>query len=156
MKVNGKTLTGPRIVKTYLPTSDGGAVEFQFRPLRADEKYTDICPRPNPPEVIQPGGIRSANPEDAGYKIALKAWSDRKWDWEFLKSVSQTTGLEWETVDPEKAETWGNWENEVNEHFGPSAAAHLTNCFVDAQFITEDGIERARASFLTGTLGLNG
>lgn len=150
MKVNGKILSGPRLVRVYLPISDDGAVEFVFRALRVDERFTDVCPRPVAPLVAKPGGVQFHDVEDAGYKTAIDSWADKKFDWEFLKSISATDGLEWSTVKDGEPETWKLWKNEIEEAFGVNGKDFLLKSFIDAQYITEETVERARESFLTG------
>lgn len=150
MKVNGKTLDKPRVVKVYLPIADSEAVEFKFRPLRSDEDFENVLSRPKPKQRMAPGGSVHANVDDPAYKQALSAWVNKKLDWEFLTSISITDGLEWETVKMEDPETWGNWRNDLEKAFGFSEINKVFEGFMNAQYISEELMEDARKTFLTG------
>lgn len=150
MKVNGKQLNGPRIVKVYLPTGENEAVEFRFRPLKSTEDFTEVMPAPKAPEVVKPGGQKFYNENDRGYKIALSDWLQKKLDWEFLKSISETEDLEWETVKMDDPNTWKLWKTEIANHFGDHQSSKVFSGFVEAQFVTEETMEVARQTFLTG------
>lgn len=150
MKVNGKQLNGPRIVKVYLPTGDSDAVEFKFRPLKSDEDFNKVMPRPIAPEVMKPGNIKFHNENDPVYKKQVTNWMMKKFDWEFLTSISVTDDLEWSTVKMDEPDTWANWKTEIAEHFGDNQTNRIFNGFVEAQFVTEESMDAARKSFLAG------
>lgn len=150
MKVNGKTLDKPRIVKVYLPIANNDAVEFQFRPLRGDEDFEKVLTKPRPKQRMAPGGSVHSNFDDPGYKTAINAWVNKKLDWEFLTSISITEGLEWETVKIEDPETWGNWRADLEKAFGFSEINKVFEGFMNAQYISEEVMEDARKTFLTG------
>lgn len=150
MKVNGKQLNGPRIVKIYLPTGDSEAVEFRFRPLKADEDFEKVMSSPQAPEVMKPGGVRFQNINDPAYKRNLSDWMAKKFDWEFLMSISVTEDLEWEKVKMDEPDTWKLWKEEIGEHFGDNQTNKIFSGFIEAQFITEESMEAARKTFLTG------
>lgn len=150
MKVNGIKMEGPRIVELCFLINGGSAVQFRFRPLRDNEDFELTMPKPTPPVRVAPGGVKHFNTEDKSYKKALAAWVEYKLDWELLKSIDATEGLEWETVDPAKAETWKNWRDEVTKNFGAAVTNKLFGGYMEAQYITEEGMEKARNAFLTG------
>jgi hypothetical protein len=152
MKVNGKVLDSLRIVSVYLPVAHNDAVEFKFRPLRSDESYEKISPRPKPPKQIRPGGVETYDTNSTIYKSRIDQWAKSKMDWEFLISVSATDGLEWESVDMAKPETWGNWQADLGKLFPDSHIAKIYQGFIDAQYITEEMMEKARQLFLHRTL----
>lgn len=150
MKVNGKQLNGPRIVKVYLPTGDSEAVEFRFRPLRSDEDFSKVMPRPTPPEQLAPGGKKFYNENAPHYKLAMADWMAKKFDWEFLKSIDVTEDLEWEKVKIDDPNTWKLWKDEIGAHFGDNQTNKIFGGFIEAQFVTEETMEAARKTFLTG------
>lgn len=149
MKVNGKVISGPRIVTVDMPTDDR-IVTFKFRALKFTEKFEEVVPRPEPPQVVKPGVGKSYNFEDKGYKTAFEQWVTNKLHWELLKSIDVTEDLEWSTVKMDDPTTWKNWETEIEEHFGLNGKNRLFQGFTDAQYITEETVERARKAFLTG------
>jgi hypothetical protein len=73
---------------------------------------------------------------------ALEEWADKKVAWEFLKSINETPGLEWATINMEDADTWTNWQTEVANYFGEAGKDRLFRGFIDAQYINEETIER--------------
>ncbi len=150
MKINGKTLNEHRIVKVYLPVTDG-AVEFRFRPLKSTENFETVMKRPEPPRMKVPGGGEFANVEARGFKNAVKDWAEKKLDWEFLKCISPTEGLEWTLVDMERPETWKKWRDDLETIFSSSEVDRIFAGFLEVQYITEDVMEKARATFLIGT-----
>lgn len=155
MKVNGKVIDALRTVSVYLPVAGNDAVEFTFRPLRSDENYEKISPRPKPPKRVKPGGVETLDYNDGRFKSQIDAWHAAKMDWEFLTSISATVGLEWSTVDILKPETWSGWKAELTKLFPDSHVARIYQGFIDAQYITEDMMEKARQLFLQRTLELS-
>lgn len=151
MKVNGKSLDAPRIVKVYLPIADNGAVEFKFRPLRGDEEFEKILTRPKPKAKKKPGGEVFHDTNDPAFKTALAEWVSKKLDWEFLTCISATDGLEWETVNMSDPNSWKNWRSDMEKVFGTAEINAVFQGFLDAQYISEEVMEKARAAFLTGT-----
>lgn len=148
MKVNGIKLTGTRVVEVYLPFN-GEDVCFKFRPLKADEDFSKVMTKPVPKQVLKPGNVVHYLTDAPVYREQLGKWVTNKLDWEFLKCISITDGLEFATIDPEKSETWGNWRTEIGEHFGDSATEAVWKGFMEAQYITEEVMEKSRARFLT-------
>lgn len=150
MKVNGVALTSMRLVELYLPIAGGGAVEFKFRPLRSDEDFETVCPKPVPPIKIGKGNVKHANIEDPHFKAAVNDWVTKKLDWEFLTSISATEGLEWETVNLAEPDSWKNWRDDAAKVFGKAELNKLFEAFINAQYLTEELMEKARDAFLTG------
>lgn len=154
MKVNGVSLSGYRVVSVDMPTEDG-IVTFKFRALSTSERFEDVMPRPKPPVKMAPGGVKHVNNDDPNFVKALEEWADKKVAWEFLKSINETPGLEWATINMEDADTWTNWQTEVASYFGEAGKDRLFRGFIDAQYINEETIERCRKRFLTGTQALS-
>lgn len=149
MKVNGREMTGPRIVKVYLMTGDDVAVEFKFRALKPDEDFEKVMPKPKPRKGLKPGGQVVYETESPVYKEQLTNWVSMKFDYQFLKSISETDGLEWATVKMEDPSTYTNWKTEVESAFSVAAINKIFEGYVEAQHITEESLEAARQSFLT-------
>jgi hypothetical protein len=152
MKINGKVLDSLRIVSVYLPVANNDAVEFKFRPLRSDESFEKVSPRPKPPKQVRPGGVETFDTSNPAYRSKIDHWAASKVNWEFLTSISATDGLEWSTVDMDKPETWANWKAELDKLFPDSHIAKIYQGFIDAQYITEEMMEKARQLFLQRTL----
>jgi hypothetical protein len=148
MKINGKPLLGPRVVKLHLFIEEGQAVELKFRCLTAQDDFEKIMPRPKPPELVKPGGERLVDVEDATFKAALLSWATHKIDWEFLQSISATDGLEWESVNMSEPSTWGKWREDLEKYFGTGELNKIFQKYMEANMLTEDVMDEARKSFL--------
>jgi hypothetical protein len=150
MKVNGIQLQGLRTIEVYLPVNGGEVVCFKFRPLRSDENFEDVMPRPKAPTRILPGNKVMHATDDPTYKKMLGEWIVKKFNWEFLKSIDVTEDLHFETVDLNDPSTWDNWRKEMMEYFGEGLTVKVFQGYLDAQYIDEEQMEKARARFLTG------
>lgn len=148
MKINGKTLNGPKSYTLVMPIGEDDYVVFKFRPLTSKDKFEDIMPRPKPPQGTKPGGEVFLNTQDPKYKAAIEDWADKKINWEFLQSISATDGLEWETVKMDDPNTWNNWKNELEDNLGITQYNRVFGGFIDANTLNEDRIEECRQRFL--------
>lgn len=150
MKVNGKPINGPRVHTLVLPYGDDDKdyIVFKFRALTAKDNFEDVMPRPKPPKVQKPGAEPFNDYEDAGYKAKVEIWGTAKVNWEFLRSISVTDGLEWETVNMNDSATWGNWRNDIENNFGMVDFGRIFGGFLEANSLSEEKLEEARARFL--------
>lgn len=149
MKVNGKSLSGPKIQTLVLPHGDGDDyIVFKFRAITSKDKFEDVMPRPMPPLLKKPGGEEFRNLEDPRYKAAIEDWASKKIDWEFLQSISVTEGLEWSKVKLDDPNTWHLWREELNEHFGIIEFNRVFSAYLDANMLSEERLDEARKRFL--------
>lgn len=114
MKINGKKLNGPTTEPVVIPRRDGDLV-FIAKCVMDYADFHKICPRPEPPVVTRPGGAKSHDVEDKGFKINLDIWAQQYTDWMILQSLKDSPSLEWETVDYSQPSTWGNYKKELSE-----------------------------------------
>lgn len=150
MKVNGKSLSGPRVTDLVLPygPDESDYIVFKFRALTSKDKFEDIMPRPIPPQVMKPGGETFYNREDPNYREAINNWADKKINWEFLQSISVTEGLEWATVDMTDPNSWDNWKKDLEEHFGIIEFNKIFGAYLDANSLSDEKLDEARKRFL--------
>lgn len=150
MKINGKKLDGPNIEVVVIPRQSGDLV---FR-AQAVLDYTDcdkLNPMPQPPKALLPGGRVQENVEDPKYKKAVDDWAVRKFYWMFIKSLEATEGLEWETVDLSKPETWENYKTEMKTAgLSPGEIGRIEMCVTDACGLNQSKIDEATKRFLAG------
>ena len=147
MKVNGKEISGPKIITVVIPAGDD-FVEFRFRCLTEKDDFSAVVPPPVPPTVIRPGKGRMNNFEDPAFKASLKAWEVQEFHHKILKSMDATEGLIWTTVDMTDPSTYDKWSKEVNESFGRNVADVLYVKYREANILDEGMLEEARKSFL--------
>lgn len=149
MKVNGKTISGPRTATVVLPYGDGeDFIVFKFRALTSKDDYEAVMPRPQPPKILKPGNVEFFNYQDPDYRARLESWGSMKLDWEFLRSIAITEGLEWATVKMEEPATWANWRKEVEDSLGIMDFNRMFGGFLEANSLSDEKIEEARSRFL--------
>lgn len=149
MTVNGKKVTGARTTTVVLPIGDADDfIAFKFKALTAKDDFEKVMPRPKPPKLMKPGGVEFFDYDDKGYKERINNWGNSKINWEFLRSISVTDGLEWETVKIEDPSTWENWRTDIENNFGMVDFGRIFQGFLDANSLSEEKLEEARLRFL--------
>jgi len=150
MKVKGKNIEQPNEEVIVFPRKNGNLV-FKAKPVGNYEDFDKICPQPKPEAIMKPGGVVSQDVESPKYKKALEEWAARKTHWMILKSLSATEGLEWDTVDMSKPETYENYIKELE-------TSGLTTIEVSKLFeiiqmacgLNQEKIDEATKAFLAG------
>jgi len=143
MKLQGRKPSGVREELLVLPRPEGDFA-FKFRAVMED------YPEP-PPEPVRKNikGAIVQDRNDPEFTVLLDAWGTRKTHWHFLKSISATDGLEWETIDMTKPETWSNWEKELKDDgFNDAEVNMIFRTYQKVNFLSEDMLEEARKRFL--------
>lgn len=148
MLVNGKRLSCPSVRYVVFPRLDGDIV-FKITAVLNFDDFEKLCPYPEPPWMLKPGGIRSQDVEDADYKKAINEWSANKIYWMILRSISSTESLEWETVKLSDTETWPNFRNElVSSGLTELEVAKIQKTVFEVNGLDEDKIKEATDRFL--------
>lgn len=151
MKIDGKTIEGPSEEIVVIPRASGDLVFKAKTVLAKDyEKFEAICPIPKPPVITRPrGGGTSSDMEDKEYLKALDEWAEQKVAFMFLKSISATENLEWDTVKMAKPETWKNYKTELQAaNFSELEMTKLVQCVTDANGMNEEKLIEAKKHFL--------
>ncbi len=149
MKLNGKTLIKPNIELIIIPRGDGEDIVFKAQGVNDTTVFDKLCPTPEPPTRIYPGGRKAQDVTAPEYLKSLAEQNSQRFHFMMLESLKVTEGLEWDTVDISRPETWKNYADEL-------AAAGLTNTEINmvvngvmaANCLNEDRIEEARQRFL--------
>ena len=149
MKINGKIIEGPTPEVIVIPK---GTEEFVFKalPVLNYDEFDKICPVPNPPEIMKPGGKKTLDYEDKAYDKLLTDWAMRKNDWTALQSLSVTEGLEWETVAEGDPDTWVNFRQELRIIFTEAEIMLITDLVNIANGLDQKKIDEATKRFLAG------
>lgn len=148
MLLNGKKLEGPRIVTIVFPRENGDLI-FQAKAVLSYKDFESLCPAPKAPEIIRPGGIKSVDITDKKYLESVEEWAINKTRWMILESLSATEGLEWQTVEMSKPETWKNYSTELEEAgFTPAEQSRLLGIVFDACGLNQEKIDEATKRFL--------
>ncbi len=148
MLIDGQVVNEENIETVVLPRPNRKLV-FKFGPVIDFEEFDAICQLAKPPTVTKPGGKKEAGFDLPQYRETRMKYAEKKTAWMFLKSISYTPGLTFETVDMLKPETWLNYESELK-------AAKLTATEIDllvqgfarANSMDSEHLEQEKESFL--------
>ena len=154
MKIKGKTIEAPSEEVIVFPRKSGNLV-FKAKPVQNYDDFDKICPEPKAGTLMRPGGETAEDVEDPAYKKALEDWASYKTHWMILQSLSATEGLEWDTVDMSKPETYSNYIKEL-EDSGVTAieVSRLFEIMQTACGLNQDKIDEATNAFLAGEAAL--
>ena len=150
MKINGASVDARYVETVVIPRGDSQFV-FKARPLTAeDEKFfEEVCPKPQPPEFTIPGGGKEVDVTNAQYVKDRRAWSEKRSEFLFMRSLSATANLVWETVEEADSTTWGNLEEELlSAGFLNPEIITIFNAAIAANGLDSSKIEEATKSFL--------
>lgn len=149
MKLNGRTLV-PNVEVVVIPRQSGDLV-FKAAAVLDYDEHDKLNPQPEPPIRLLPGGVRQQNIEDPKYIKAVDDWATNKFHWMFLKSLSATEGLEWETVKMDQPKTWQNYKAEMSKAgITPGEVARIEMLVTDACGLNQQKIDEATKRFLAG------
>lgn len=148
MKLGGKKIEGANYEYVVLPRP-GGQLVFKAQAVLDMKRFDEMCPEPEAPSVMKPGGVKYKNIADPVYLESLKRRTQMRINWMVLQSLSATEGLEWETVDMSNPDTFQNYEKElVDAGLTQSERNRIVNAVLSANGLDESKIEEARQSFL--------
>lgn len=152
MKINGVKIEGPNVEIIVIPR--GGDIKdivFMAQAIIDYEEYDKKYPAPNAPEIIKPGGIKYPDYKDTDFAKQFDDWANQKADWQILKSLEATPNLEWETIDMDKPETWGNYKDELKAaSFSAPEIVRIENGVTAACGLDQKKIDEAKERFLVG------
>ena len=149
MKLNGVKLECPNIAVLVLPRPDQDLV-FKAQAVLDFEEFERLCPDPLPPVRVVKGKreVMGADPE---YIRQVNAHNETRMAWIVLKSLQATEGLEWETVDMMKPDTYTNYATELKDaKFSIVEINKIVNLALQANALDEGKLEAARLAFLAG------
>jgi len=112
-------------------------------------EFEKLCPTPEPPEVLKPGGVRERNLKNPAFIKTLEEWAGKKTDWTVLKSLEASPEIEWDTVDMKDPSTWTNYRKEMAESgFTEIEIARVLTTVGVANCMDDGMLEAAREDFL--------
>lgn len=150
MRIKGKKITGPNIEVVIVPRHSGNII-FKAQAVLNYDDLEKICPKPNPPTGMKPGGKPFQNVESPKYRDSLLSWATKRTNWMILKSLEATEGLEWETIKMSDSETWGNYADELRESgFTEQEIIRVVDGVMTANGLNQGKIDEALNDFLAG------
>ena len=111
MKIKGKKLESTNEMTIVLPRYNGEDVIFKATLVDFSD-MEKILKLPKAPYILR-RGKQIENTDDKGYEDQCLQYLIKRENYTVAASLLATPGLEWETVDLEKPETWNNCEKEL-------------------------------------------
>lgn len=149
MRFHGKQPPKPKPVFAILPRGEDEDIVFRCEAVSDFGPFEKMCPEPRPPVITEVGKRARKDYDDAEYQQRLKTRSERRYAWMNLQSIKNTDGLQWETVDLEKPETWEGYTDEMLEAgFTIAEINELHDRIADACSMSRERLEEARQRFL--------
>ena len=151
MKINGKKVSGANECIIPIPRGTCEDIILKARAVLDMDAFEKICPPPEPPVKMIPGGKKVENRRSKGYLKEVERHSEKRLTYIILMSLQATEGLEWETVDLEDHSTWGNFRQELRDSgFSSVEVNRIIGDCVNVNALNDDKIEEARERFLLG------
>lgn len=150
MKLNG-VKPSANVVYCILPRGTNPSLDFKFEALLDLTEFDLLCPAPKPPMIVRANGQREARIDDPTYRTQVNQYGTKKFAWMFLKSIANTAGLEWETIDMQDHRTWLKYHEELKASgLSQPEIDHLIAAFSEANCLNEAKLQDARDAFLRG------
>jgi len=110
--------------------------------------FDDNYPRPDAPTVKLANGKKFQDTEDKKYKEALSDYAELRFCYMILKSLEATPGLEWDTVDMSKPETWANYQKDLKAAgFNINEINRILQEVFDVNALNDDKLKEAKDRF---------
>lgn len=150
MKLKGKAVTQPKPI-TFSIYRVPEPVTFTVQAVIDYSEFEELCPNPPVPTVKKVGQtVGTPDPTNAAYQKKVAIQGERRTHWMMLKALSATEGLEWETVDLKKPETWENFETELRAIFTPFEMAEIQNSIFLVNAPSKESFQEAVEAFQHG------
>jgi len=149
MKIQGKKIEGANEVVIVIPRGSNSDIILKASAVLDMTPFEEMCPAPDPPKRLMPGGKEVPNLKDPAYLKQLDGHSVKRLNWIVLTSLEATEGLEWEKIDLGDPTTWNNFQEEMKEAgFSNVEVNRIVADVIDVNALNEDKIQEARARFL--------
>lgn len=122
-------------------------IVFKLKAVTDWSQCEKLLPEPTPP-MRMVKGKKEANYQDVNYKKQLEDFSNKRFAWMMIESLSATPDIEWEIVDPQDPNTWLKWTDELLEVLLPAELTQLTQGMLRANALDTKHMEEARKAFL--------
>ena len=150
MKYKGKHLEGRNTDILVLNRGEDRIV-IKAEALADFKEFNDLCPVPEPPIKIRPGGVKEADTVNPRYQEALSNWAEKKTNYTIIKSLEATKDLEWDTVKISNPDTYANWRVEMAESgFTEIEILRVLQLCTRVNSLDDDLLDQAKETFLAG------
>lgn len=148
MKIHGVKLEQPKDKILVIPRDDSQII-IKAKAVLDYAEFDLLVKEPKPPTVRRRDGEISPLLNDPKYQKAISDYATLRSQWMILQSLSATPGLEWESVDLQNPETWGNYEKELRESgFSLGEYGRILELVTEACGLNQSRIDEATRAFL--------
>jgi hypothetical protein len=149
MKLNGRKISGPNVEIIAIPRGNAPDIILKAQAVLDMTLFEKLCPRPNPPQKMLPGGKMVPDSDSQIYKETINNWANKQTAFLVIQSLKATEGLEWETLDIADPSTWENYRKELESSgFSEREMIRIFNACMAANSLDEMKVEEARQRFL--------
>ena len=149
MKIHGNKIEGPNEVPIVIPRKSKEDIAFIATAVLDYSDHDKINVAPVSPVKTLPGGVQTPMLQDPKYVEDTQEWALRKTHWMVLTSLEATPGLEWESIDMDDPETWGDYQEEMKEAgLSDTEIGLIMSAVIEACGLDQTKIDLATESFL--------
>jgi len=150
MKINGIKFDGPAEDILVIPMCTKGEMVFKIRCVTNYADFEKMVKEPTPPLIMRRGQTTALpNYDDAGYKKKVTEYITKQTHYMILKSLETTDGLEWDSVNINDPDTWGNYEKELKAAgLGDIHIGKIVRSISEVNGLSEAKMEEAKQRFL--------
>lgn len=147
MKIGGQVIAKPKDEIVVIPRGDQNIILKASAVLDFSE-LDKLCPEPVPPTRHYPDGREEVVFNDKQFNKKREQWAMYRSTWLILESLKATEGLEWETVDYSKPETWENYRVELEKVFTTGEINAIIGVVMKANSLDDKRFDEAKNLFL--------
>ena len=149
MKIKGKKIEGANEALIVIPRGSGDDIILKAKAVLDMDTFEKMCPPPEPPKKMLPGGKKVSNPKSKGYLKEVQSYGEKRLIYMVLMSLQATEDLEWETVDMSDHTTWNNLRKELRDSgFSDVEVSRIIGECINVNALNDEKIEEARERFL--------
>lgn len=148
MKIKGKKLEGANEITIVIPRYNTDDIVFKAVAILDFSDLNNIIKEPEAPKILRKG-TQVEDLTDKGYISKRTKARVARYNYMMFTSLLATEGLEWETVDINKPDTWENWEKELRDSgLTNSEVMYITDKIEQVNSLNQDKLDEARDHFL--------
>lgn len=148
MRIGGMEVKGLNEALLVLPRSTGEVV-IKARAVPSYEEFDKLCPEPKMPVIVTRDGNKTDD-TNVEYLKAVARREELRIAYIYIKSL-EPSRVEWDTVKLDTPSTWLNFREDFkNAGFSPVEINRIWGTVSEANCLSEDKLEAARARFLLG------
>lgn len=152
MKYKGKKLEG-RNTDVLVLMRGKDRIVFKAQAIENYDDFEKLCPVPEPPIKLLPGGIKEPNVNDKNHLKRMDDYATNKTDFTILKSLEISSDLEWEQVKIQEPTTWHFWKKELKESgFTDIEILRIVQLCTRVNCLDNELLDKAKEDFLAEAL----